>query len=857
MHKLEAKMKKNLIVIAVLLIVSFLVFSIPLGFISPLGKLLFPGNGVWKTPGEVPKEERLNLPNLKGNVIVIRDQWGIPHIYADYEIDMYFAVGYLHAQDRLFQMDMIRRQVRGMLSEVIGEDGLEADKFAKATGMEYWANKTDLKLKEIQGFGIGGFYANLENYVAGINYYIQSHPNELPLEYSILNLDPPTWTTLDSLCLVQEMARQLSWSYSDIYRLINLKALGPALFEELFGLPTPYQIPICPNYGSYPKAPEAPQISYSTTQIHAQTDDSLTSSLRTFVNAMEQIDPEKTLIENEDLTGSNNWVVDGIKTKTRKPILCNDMHLAWIMPGVWYEMHCVANDTALNIYGFAIPGMPLPAVGHNEHVAWGFTNTGYDVMDWYYYDKVDENHYIYNKKVMEYTTRNYTINVKGKNPVVFTVKETVHGPVLSDLRDFGLSDTLGDVVLACRWTAQDYYYNFLAGYGFNHAKNRADFDRASRHWHTLAQNIVYADVAGNIAIRPTGKVPIRSGNGKFPYDGSRGEGEWMGYVPFSELPNTLNPDQHYLCSANQLVAGPQYPKLQNGYASGYRARRINEMLSEASEFSIDVEKMMIYQNDIKSSAAEAFTPYLILALQKKYGSNPSEQITAILKELEGWDYVMDENLVAPTIYRVWREYFYELTFEDEFEKYGLIGGPNLNVLEYLMKEQRFSHWFDDVNTNGTVETRDYIILSALDAAIAWLENFYESSDPSDWVYSEIHKKEFVHLGSISALNKGPYEGGGEGYTVNPAGIRLREDSVQYAHGGASERLIVDLSDLNNSRSVIPSGERGISSSEHYADQLEELFIHGKYHYQFFTNTASNFPRGEIESTIYFTSSGGA
>ncbi len=860
MQNLDSKLKKKLVLVIAVTIISFTVFSIPLGLIPPLGKFLFPGDGLWKTPGEVPEEETLDLPNLKGKVIVIRDQWGIPHVYADYEHDMFFAVGYLHAQDRLFQMDMMRREVRGMLSEVLGPDYIETDKFLKSTEMEYWANKTDLKLKEMQGASNMGFYPSLENYVAGINYYINSHPNDIPLEYSLLDFKPTNWTTLDSSCLVQLMAYTLSWSYGDVYRFLNLNALGPAKYNELFGLPTPYQIPICPNYGKYPEAPASPEVKQTvslTGQVSTQSDDSLGSAFSTFLEGMEEVDLGQQEMENEELVGSNNWVVDSIKTTTGAPILCNDMHLSWTMPGIWYEMHLVANDTGLNTYGFAIPGMPLPAVGHNENVAWGFTNTGYDVMDFYYYDKVDANHYIYNKKVTKYDTINYTINVKGQAPVKYTVKETVHGPVLSDLQDFGFSSRLGDVVIAVKWTSQDYFYNFLAGYGFNHAKNRADFDRASRYWSGLAQNIVYADVKGNIAIRPTGKVPIRSGDGRFPYDGSRGEGEWTGYVPFSELPNTINPEQHYLASANQLVAGPQYPKLQSEYAAGYRARRINEMLSTASDFSIDVEKMMTYQLDIKSSVAEAYTPYLILAIQKKYGSNAPEQIQQILNELLGWDYVMREDQVAPTIYRVFRDYFYDYTFDDEFTKYGVARGPGLNVLEYLMKQQKNSHWFDNVNTNGTVETRDYIILTALNSAIDWIENYYGSDNPSDWIYRRIHKEEFLHITGLRALSEGPFEFGGEGYTVTPSAISIGATSVRSARGGSSERLIVDLSDLNNSRSVIPSGERGITSSKHYADQLEELFINGKYHYQFFTNTAANFPRREIESTIYFLPNGGA
>ncbi len=856
---LDKKKHRRFSTTIVLTILVVTIFSIPLGIIPALGGLLFPGYGLWNSTGEIPPEERLVIPGLEDDVTVYRDKWGVPHIYASKEKDLFFAQGYCHAQDRFFQMDMWRRQVRGMMSEVVGEMYLSQDKFNLAMGMEYWANKTDQALSKTF------FYDNLVSYVDGVNYYLNTHKSEKPMEYQLLGFEPTNWTTLDSLCLVQEMARQMTWSYNDFYRLLNYEALGPALYNELFGLPTPYQIPICPNYGGFPEAPKVAGVdseteyeTQSSTNIRplSEPKSSVITEISRFLNYAENIESEKTRMEFGEYRGSNNWVITGVKSSTGEPILSNDMHLAWLLPGVWYENHIISKDTGLNSYGFSIPGMPLVAVGHNQYVSWGFTNTGYDVLDWYYYKTFGPDQYIYNGKVTDYTTRTHTIKVKGQAPVKFIVRETVHGPVLSDLRDFGASDTLGDVVIASKWTANDIYNNFLAGYKFNYAKNRNDFDQASRHWNTLAQNIVYGDIHGNIAIRPTGKVPIRAGWGFFPYDGSIGQGEWTGYVSFSDLPNTLNPDQDYLASANQIIAGPEYkyPHIQSGYANGYRARRINEVLR--ANYFMDVDKMIMLQRDVKSSAAEAFTPYLIDAIESYYGSNPQSTIGRVLTELEDWNHVMDRDLAAPTIYRKWRDYFMDDTFDDEIEYYGAVYGARLATLEYLMKEDDKSKWFDNIDTPLTVETRDDIIIKALNDAIEWLEGYYGSSDPSTWRWGDVHKLYFTHLSGLGALSKGPYEGDGEGYTVTLSGVNLGS-RISYARGGSSERMIVDLNDLNNSISVIPSGQRGLSNSKHYADQLEDLFLQGKYHYQYFTNTVDNFPETVIESRIYFTAAGGA
>ncbi|TFF99272.1 MAG: hypothetical protein EU540_06995, partial [Promethearchaeota archaeon] len=300
------------------------------------------------------------------------------------------------------------------------------------------------------------------------------------------------------------------------------------------------------------------------------------------------------------------------------------------------------------------------------------------------------------------------------------MKETVHGPVLNDFldEDNAIPDSLDydNIVIAPKWTGNSITYEPIAFYDFFFAKNRAEFNEASKWFYSPAQNIVYADIDGNIGIRPTGLVPIRAGNenGTFPYDGSSGEGEWIGYVPFDDLPHTENPDQHYLASANQIVTGPNYKKyfLQHPYAAGYRARRINELLNNSEDGTVSVETMKEIQLDIRSTAAEYFTPYLINVIENSGFSEKASIVNQIYTHLKSWQFDMDKDKAAPTIYRKWRDLYMDYTFEDEFDVLDAYQYVSLNVLEKLTREDPNSTWFDDIFT-PKVEKRDDIILRAL------------------------------------------------------------------------------------------------------------------------------------------------
>lgn len=859
----ERKPIIRLAVVMIMITIIMTIFSIPILSIHSLGKVLFPGDGFWNVTGEVPERATIELSGINDKVTIIRDDWGVPHIYGEYEEDVFFAMGFVHAQDRLFQMDLYRRVARGRLSEVLGESVLGEDKLHLAIGMEYWANKTLQKGLDMAADGEITFFPTIESYINGINYYIRTAKSK-PLEYYLLDFEPTEFTLLDLMSILKFLSFYYSWGYSDLYRLTTFDAftaVNASWYAELYPKYFPYQIPVCPNYGNFPQSP-TPNLNSS------EISPELVKVVSGFLSEIEQLESQKALIDSGNFRGSNNWVVSGTKSDTGLPILANDQHWGWPLPQFLYESHLVSADTNLNFFGYTVPGLPYPIVGFNEYVGWGETIFPADVLDWYFFDTDGDDHYIYNGESIAYTEREYNIKVKDKSSVKLTVKDTVHGPVLNEVFGSRTPDSLdsSNIVLAPKWIPNNITFEWQAIYEMIHAQNRQEFDDASRLLDTPPMNIVYGDVDGNIAIRPTGKVPIRDdskiplgyyGNGSLPYNGSNGEGEWIGYVPFEDLPNTMNPSQNYLASANQIAAGPDYKDyfLQNSYAPSYRARRINDVLNGSLDGSISVSDMATLQYDIQSSAAESFTPYIIYTIESTYGSTPPTQIASILTLLNDWDYVMDKDLVAPTIYRKWRAFFYDFTFEDEFSTYNARESAYWTLLEYFMKEQENSHWFDDISTSLVKETRDDIMLKAFNSTVEWLEDFYGTSDPSSWRWGDLHKLYFSSITGLDALSKGPYEGGGEAVTVNPSPVNI-ENGVGYSGGGAAHRLIVDFSNISNSRTCISGGQSGLSNSKHYADQLEQLFLQGKQHYTYILHTTLTFPSNVIESIIYLNPLGG-
>ena len=721
-------------------------------------------------------------------------------------------------------MDITRRLARGQLAEILGPNYLSADRFLRTLGMERAVQETiDNVYAQNDEYNIT-LRTNLEAFANGVNFFISNVGPNLPLEFKLLNYHPRPWTLLDSISVGRILDYGLSWSDADLRFAKTIAELGNDSAWELFPLNPPLQTPVVPEYGVSYIPPPSSDIN------SAKVPESLQNAIDSILSWTNNIpDPENILTRWQgDFIGSNNWAVNSTKSATGKPILCNDMHLSRDVPAIWYQAHLVAADTGRNIYGFVPPGVPLIIAGHTEYVAWGFTNVAADVIDWYYYNinPANENEYWYDGAWHSFEEETTTILVKGEAPYQHTIRRTVHGPVMSDV-----GTSYNGHVLAQRWTGAEPSYEMIALDKMTMAHNYTEFIEGGKFWWTISQNTVFADIYGNIAIRPTGHWPIRAEwYGGLPHNGSAGEGEWVDFVDFEDLPLSLNPDRGWVVSANQLAAmqGPTaYPNyIHQGYAPGYRARRIIQMLE--NDDSVTVEDMKRIQNDVLDTVAEAFIPFLIDAFDNASSSITSDPIlSAAIDQLRTWNYTMLKEWSAPTIWSAFFNFYWEDVFGDEYpsNRAGLLW-PSPVILENLTRFNQNSPWFDDVST-VPIETRDDIIIRAFEDAMDRLTT-EEGTDVSQWTWDKFHFIVYTHqIGS--ALGHGPFPADGSAVTVNPSGVNMwaREDGP--ARGGASERLIVNLNEPLHALSVIPGGESGNPLSRHYSDQLFQLFLVGDYH----------------------------
>ncbi len=869
----------KIIVSVVLTILLFTAFTIPLGSTTPpLGKLLFPGDGVWDVPQKYPDQEKWSVEYVKDNIQVYRDNQGIPHIYGNDSEDIAFALGYVQAQDRLFQMDLIRRFATGQLSEVFGEGMLGNDVLSKTKLLKYYAEKNIERFKNSDNPEDQKFYEYFKSFSEGVNHYAETHPDEFPLEFALLNYEFEPWTPVDSMSVGYYMLEAGSWNYSDLTRLMKMSALieehgkkeGKQKFVELYGNPSkdkvrPYQVPICPGYGEWSdiSAPNDKKINTGSDNSESKngaSDYSTSVLARDVSSLMGEINQEQKSfepLEGLGSLGSNSWVVSGDKTKSGETLGCADSHEDWTRPNIYYEAHVVNSGNGNNFYGYYVPGGGGVAVdGHNQHVTWGMTRVYWDQVDWYYYEKVDENHYVYENEVREFRDPiNIEIQVKGEEPRELQVKRTVHGPVFSDLGSFApdvfenMPDRFDNKVLAARWYCHQNLDFGKALLSMSRAQDFDDFKEALSHFKSPPNNITYADDEGNIAAWCVGAFPIRKdqnlpswhlGNGLMPYNGSEGEGKWGEMIDSLEnYPHSINPEQDYLVASNQIPAGPEYKHPQPfEYREGYRARRINELL--ASGNNLTYKDMKEYQLDIKSIRAEDFTPHFLAALNSK--SDKSDLEKQVYNRLSNWDYKMDKNESAPTIFKAWMGYVEEETFGDEWGKLGFDEEPYPKhpVLEELIRTDKNSDWFDDITTEDVEENATTIILQALDEALTSLENYYGTQNIDNWTWGEVHKIEFTHItGELDALNYGPIPISGSSNTVFAPHNNLVVDgefNPTNSHHGSHHRLIVDYGDLGNSCSVLPGGDVGHYTFGAPYNQFD-LFLDGGYHTEYFTATS--------------------
>jgi penicillin amidase len=862
-----------------------LLMSFQLGPLPPLGKLIDPKDGLWAVSDktELPEHEEVSGLNLQGDkVTVFRDKWGVPHIYAENEYDLYYAIGWVHAQDRLWQLDIQKRMFTGTLSEVAGDAALETDTFFRTIGL-FRAAEATLGALKADPVAHAPFLDALGAYADGINDYIdRMGPEDLPLEFRLLNYQPTHWRPVDSLAFGKLMAYSLALDMDiDLRMGLIYEAFqaefgvieGSGLVEELFPINSTYNVvPVLPDYGNYSYSLASMQTSTKTTVSSIESGLAVPQEIKETLQSI--LDFRTTMRDKlratgflgwvadfrDNFLGSNNWVVDGNKSATGFPIMANDMHLAHSLPPIWYECHQVILGTDFNVYGFTFVGTPVVIAGHNQFCAWGFTNVGADVTDYYYYKESSDGKSFWNATSnawQEYKIINEKIKVKGvfgTSTKTLRIKTTGDGPIITP--DVHEEDY--DWPVAMKWTGSEPTFEIKTVYLFNRMKNLDDFIQAQNNtWFCPGQNTIFADIYGNIALRPVAHYPIRAPGywGRIPVNGSAGEGQWLGYIPYNALPVSANPPQGYLASTNQKTAGPDYPYFLGSFFDvPYRAQRINELLANAQDGTVTVELMKKWQADNIDNSAKFFVP-LILGIDSEQAGNQQARVQDVQNKLSSWNYTMLRDWVEPTIYRFWLCEFRENTFKDEWELVGLADDmdyPQFHVLEYFVANNATVRWFDD-NTTSQVESIMDIALQSLLDAFEEIEEELGTSNIEKWVWGDFHRLYVDHTAGLDALsaNSDGYPWDGSDHTLNAAYGGERGDYG--VRSGPSERFVVDLrpsvADETHASSCLPGGQRGWSLSKHYKDQLEELWLQYKYHDSLFYGTVEAFPAAQIESTL--------
>ncbi|HLF26568.1 MAG TPA: penicillin acylase family protein [Anaerolineae bacterium] len=781
---------------------------IRIGILLLVLAIVLVGAGVWFVRRPWPQiDGALVASGLAAPAEVLRDKWGIPHIFAENEHDLFFAQGYVHAQDRLWQMEFNRRLAGGTLSEVLGEPTAGLDRYFRTLGLRRVAERAWVEADQESR-------AILEAYAEGINAYLQSHADRLPVEFTLIGDTPQPWTPADSLAVGNILAFAMALNLNvELLQAQVTAGLGEEAGYQLFPLAIDDGPPILPA-----------EVERYDWLSDAHLEDS----------AAQQWFGASPLS-----WGSNNWVVAGNRTATGQPLLANDTHVNFQMPSNWYEngVHGGGFDSV----GFTLPGVPLVVLGHNQNIAWGITNVTADNQD-LYIEKLDDaeqpTQYEFEGEWRDLQMISETIQVKDGAPVQLNLLLTQHGPIVNDVVGAPEAEPL-----ALRWTLYDGETILSSLARLNRAANWDEFHAALRDWDTLSLNFVYADTAGNIGYQATGRVPVRAPGhtGILPVPGWSGAYEWQGFIPFDELPSALNPSTGFIATANNRITSDAYPyQLASGWEAPYRAERLQALLSAKEQFS--VEDMRAIQVDTYSLPAEAFRPYLLAV-------PPADALQAqALEHVTKWNLRLDTESVGATIYEEWFKLLLQNTVGDELAQVGE-ESRGLYLFDYPERHTRLMNtilpdadnaWFDDVAT-PQLETRDEIVRRSLAEAVAWLSEHY-GPDPAQWQWGNIHTLTFVHqplglsgippLESIFNSQTIPTRGGQ--FTVNVA--YFAGDQSFDATFGAAQRMIIDVGDWDRSLSVNSTGQSGHVFHPHRGDDIP-LWQSGDYHPMLFSREA--------------------
>jgi penicillin amidase len=728
-------------------------------------------------------------------VTVTRDGHGVPNIEATSLDDLLFAQGYVTAQDRLWQMDIMRRFAAGEISEILGSDFLAHDREQRTLGLRVAAEKT-------LAVASSADHARFEAYARGVNAYIESHRDRLPIEFRILRYSPRPWTPEDSTLIAAQMVKDLNhYPYRHaLEREKILAKLGPELTAELY---------VNSSWRDRPPTVARPSMDDKDTGDEERHGRSPVGSsvVRSTVPPNDLAVGPESDADAHMVVGSNNWVVSGAHTVTGKPLLSNDMHLGHQMPNLWYEAHLHSGN--FDVAGITLPGVPYVLVGHNQRIAWGFTNVGPTVEDLYVESFNPDGQYLTPEGWKPAEHRREVIHVKGKSDVVLDVTLTRHGPIITELIP-------GETrKLALRWTLYDGTH--APFFDVDSAQNWDQFRRAFSAFDAPGQNVVFADVDGNIGYQATGKVPIRaSGDGSLPENGSDNAHEWTGYVPFDKLPSVYNPPAGIIASANGRITPEHYTySISAGWEAPWRTARIYRVLESGKKFS--TADMLALQTDIYSDGEHFFAERFVYGVDHAKNASPRARQAAEL--MRGWDGRMIADSAAPTIAYRSRVELTRLLLEPKLgtapsDPHAVSAALNWRSYAWGMQ----SVWLENVLQRQprpwlpeSYASFDDLLSAAVEAAVSSPE---APADLASWHWGLFHPVEIRHpiLGKIPLLERWTSPGlqpqAGSGYTVK---------AVSRSHG-PSERLTVDLSDLDQSTLNLVTGEAGNFLSPYYMDQ---------------------------------------
>ncbi|MFW9918306.1 MAG: penicillin acylase family protein [Candidatus Thorarchaeota archaeon] len=779
-----------------------------LGILQPIGGIFDVGRGV-----DQLSDQTMVVQGIDSEIYIVIDEWGIPHIYASSLYDAFTGLGYMQAKDRLFQMVMQTYLAAGRISEVVGDMAIGTDMFHRTLGLRksavasyewYLANENS---NEDVAFALE---AN-RGMTNGINQFIRSMTSaDTPIEFKILGYTPDLWQEINAFIWAKYMTWGLSGGIMDLQRqLMRTQLDNDTLYHDMIQATWPYTVAIVQEQYNlsiveYPMAPGGGPAAIEVESIVTEENFEDLITLPEYEPLMEVFNNMVKAFGEEDFVGSNSWAINGSKSATGRAILANDPHLSLQAPSLWYEAQIVIPGI-MNVQGGTLPGTPGVLIGHTENMAWGMTNMGADFVDLFVEDLNPSNssEYMYGEDWVPFSIVEEPIQTSSGQIIDFSVRWSVHGPCIDEI----LGETYGLANIAMNWTGNGITHEILALGLLNRANNLQDYFDALYWWDGPPHNFIYADTEGNIAVTVAGKMPLRSGySGKYPVSGADPDVGIVGFVPYAYNPRSVNPTSGYIQTANQLSIDPDdiWYNILGPQAEGYRGRRINEWLF--AQTSIDAQDFMSLQADVHDISARQMLPFVLDAWEAM-GDGDTE-IQEIVDILEDWNYYMETNLTAPTIW-VYLLDSMKVAIFDELSSAGVsLRYAFTPVLEWILREN-ITYYLDDQTTSG-VESMYEILRDALELANDEIRDDL-GNNVTEWEYGLHHTILIDHLAGMTFI-------GGEGhrgskYTVNVAGGW----TVQH---GPSRRMIADFDATPKFYTVYPGGQSQVMFSKHWEDLFD-------------------------------------